>query len=352
MAFQRPTLSDLIERTKADFQSRLTGGGSLLKRSVAAVIARVHAGAMHLLYGYAAFMAKQLMPDTAEKEYLRRWANIWKVTPKAASFAQCTVTFSGTDGVAIPVGTELTRSDGVTYITDSTVTTAGGLGATVTATAKVAGAESSLSGGEILSMSSPIAGISSNVPVSSSGLLSGSDAEDDSSLLGRLLTRIQMPPNGGSKNDYATWAKEVAGVTRAWCYPNYYGTGTVGLTFVRDNATSIIPNPTQVATVQAYIDDASRRPVAAALTVFAPTAVPLNFTISGISDATIRAAIQAELADLILREAIPGGTLLLSHINEAISVAKGETDHVLTAPSANVTTAAGNLTTMGTITWV
>ena len=105
--------------------------------------------------------------------------------------------------------------------------------------------------------------------------------------------------------------------------------------------------------MQTHIDDPSRRPVTADVTVFAPTAVPMNFTIELTpSDATTKAAVIAELEDLILREAEPGGTILLSHINEAISLAAGETDHILTVPSADVTVTTTQISTMGTVTWV
>ncbi len=108
--------------------------------------------------------------------------------------------------------------------------------------------------------------------------------------------------------------------------------------------------PFFTATTSARIGD--RRPVCADVTVAAPIAAPLDLTITltPSSDA-VKAAVEAELRDLIARETEPGGTLLLSHIQEAISIAAGETDHVLTAPSANVTPAAGHITTFGAITW-
>ena len=86
--------------------------------------------------------------------------------------------------------------------------------------------------------------------------------------------------------------------------------------------------------------------------VVAPTAVPLNFTIAVTPNtAAVKAAVEAELRDLIRREAVPGGTLLLSHIREAISLAAGETNYTMTAPSADVALTLGQLTTFGAITW-
>jgi uncharacterized phage protein gp47/JayE len=62
--------------------------------------------------------------------------------------------------------------------------------------------------------------------------------------------------------------------------------------------------------------------------------------------------VQAELTDLFVREGSPGGTILLSHIREAISQATGETDHILTVPAANVVLGAGAIPVLGTVTWV
>lgn len=350
MAFQRPTLPELITRIEADYVSRLTGGGTLLRRAVVKVLARVHAGAMHLLYGFADFISRQIMPDTAEAEYLERWAAIWGITRIAATYTTFDAVFTGTNGTEIPIGTELARDDGTLYVTTETGTIASGT-ATVACTAVLSGSATGLDGGEELSLSSPIAGIDSVATVSGTGINDGDDEEDDDSLLERLLARIRNAPHGGAEADYEAWAKEVAGVTRAWVYPLYLGAGTVGITFVRDDDSgSIIPDVDEVEEVQDYID--SVRPVTADVTVFAPTAVPLDFTISGVSGSAVRAAVEAELEDLIRREAEPGGTLLISHIREAISKAQGETDHVLSSPNADVVSGTAELTTMGTITWL
>ena len=90
----------------------------------------------------------------------------------------------------------------------------------------------------------------------------------------------------------------------------------------------------------------------ALVTVAAPVAVPLDFDIRLTPDSSaIRAAIEAELRDLIFREAVPGGTLLISHIREAISIAAGEVDHVLLAPDEDQTVTAAQINTLGTLTW-
>lgn len=349
--FNRPLLPELIQRVRNDVLSRLSTD-DVLRRTDAEVYARVMGGVAHGLYGFIEWLSKQVIYDTAEAEYLERWCSIWGINRKVAAPAISTVTFTVQAGSLIPSGTLLQALDGVQYQTsaDATVTVPS---ATATITALVPAAAGNRATGQNLTLVSPVVGVQSTA---TAGLLSGgADVETDDALRARLLARIQQPPHGGASYDYTAWALEVPGVTRAWVYPAELGLGTVTVRFVRDNdgtGTAIIPDTGEVAAVQAYID--ARRPVTAQLTVVAPAAVPLNFTIQGLVPATltVQAAVQAELADLLLREAVPGGIILLSHIRAAISAAAGETDYVLTAPLANVTNSTGNMSTMGSITWL
>ena len=116
-----------------------------------------------------------------------------------------------------------------------------------------------------------------------------------------------------------------------------------------DATTDGIPNAATVTTVDAYIQ--ARRPVTADVTVAGPVASALNISINNVEPSTqaVMDAIEAELADLIRRESEPGGTLLVSHIREAISTSAGETDHELTSPVADVTVQATQITTLGTV---
>ena len=251
----------------------------------------------------------------------------------------------------IPINTIVQRSDAVEFMTDAEATISGGV-ASVAVTAVVAGTNSNTAASSAANLVTPIAGVNSAATVNSGGLANGTDTETDDALRIRLLDRIQQPPHGGADFDYTKWALEVAGVTRAWVYAQELGLGTVSVRFVvDDHESSIIPDSTKVTEVQDYID--ALRPVTAAVTVVAPVAVPLDLTITGLSPATstVQAAVTAELTDLLRREAEPGGTILISHIREAISVAAGEVDHALTTPSADVTHSTGEIAILGTITW-
>lgn len=357
MSWFRPTLSSLISRNQADMDAKLVDSSPLLRRSNLNVIARMVAGLAHGLYGAIAYLAKQIIYDTSEGDFLKRWASIWLPTPVIpAAYAVGPVLITGTNGTLVEAGTIFIRGDGVEYETDVDATIVAGQ-AIVAVTAIEAGQAGNAAVGVALNIASPIAGINGTATVHTGGLTSGADEETEASTRARLISRIQNPPHGGARHDYETWALEVPGVTRAWCSPGEMGAGTVTTRFVRDNDDDLIPDPPEVEVVQTYIDE--RRPVTAKGSyVVAPVPELLNFDIALNPDtAEIRAAVEAELRDLLLREAEPErgngeGTILLSHIKESISLAAGEKDHVLHQPTANVTHTLGKMAKFGAITWL
>lgn len=350
MTFKRPTLPEIISRIKGDIETRLSTG-RLLVTGFLSIMATAYAGAVHLLHGHIEWAIKQLFPDTAESEFLARWASIWGVSRTSAVYAGGSVIFTGTDGSIIPSGTRLRRSDGEFFRTDASGEITSG-SVDIAVTPVNAGITGDTEEGTLLELVTSISGIDTSATVATGGIINGADSEDDESLRERLLDRIKQPPHGGADFDYIKWAKEVNGVTRAWAYPLAMGAGTVALTFVLDNEDDIIPDAGKVAEVQEYIEDPSRRPVTADLTVFAPTAVPLDLTISVTpGTAEVKAAVENSIKDLIRREAEPGGTILISKIREAVSIAAGESDNTVTTPSADVTHASAEIATFGVITW-
>lgn len=350
MPFDRPSLSKLVRRGKADIGTRLPGADANLRGSPEEVLAIVLAGMTHGLHGHLKWLSKQVLADLADDDFLRRIGSIYGMEPTAAVAATGQVTISGVNTSVCPAGTVWQRGDGVLYDQDADATISSGT-ATISVTAQEAAADGNADVGTKLTLAAPVTGISSSATVSGSGLTGGSDVETTEAFRTRLLLRLRNPPKGGGPGDYVNWALEVSGVTRAWEYPLMNGLGTVGVRFVRDNDVSIIPDSGEVAAVQAYID--ARAPVTADVQVLAPTAVPLAMTIELTPDTSdVRDAVEAELEDLLRRVAEPGATILLSQINEAISLASGETDHVLTVPAANVTHTANQIAVLGTITWV
>ncbi len=351
MSFERPTLPELVDRVQQDFVSRLELAGAVLRRSVVHVFARVVAGASHMLHGHLDYLGRQIFADTADETFLTRQGGIFGVARNPPEFATGEVTITGTNGTVIPAGTVLIRADGTEYTTDAEETIASGT-ATADVTASVAAEDGNCDAATELSFESPISGADSVVTVAVGGLSGGADLEDVEDYRVRVLERMRSPPHGGAEADYIAWAKEVSGVTRAWVYPSANGAGSVVVRFVRDDDDSgPIPDSGEVTTVQDYIDE--RRPVTAAVTVAAPVAAPVAFTIEVTPDTSdVREAVEAELEDLMRREAEPGATLLLSAIRTAIGNAEGLEDYALTVPAADVTHTTSQIPTVGTITWV
>ncbi len=351
MAFERPTLLELIDRVEQDFISRLQLTAGLLRRAMVKILSRVIAGAAHMLHGHLEFLGRQLFPDSSEDEFFLRQAGLFGFSQNAATFAEGTFTATGDDGSVIEAGSILQRSDGTRYETDSEVTISGGT-VDVGITAVEAGADGTLTDGDTLAFESPATGVDASGTVASADQ-DGSDQETIEELRVRFLEYLQSPPQGGAEADYIAWAKQVTGVTRAWVHPLQLGEGTVVVYFMRDDDVGgPIPSGGEVTEVQEYIE--ALRPVTAAVTVLAPTEVPLDLELSITPDTSeMRDAVEAEVADMLQREAEPGPlTLPLSKIRTAIGITPGLEDYDLTDPVADVTYATGEIATMGTITWM
>ena len=91
MAFNRPSLEQLINRTKTDIETRLEIVNASLRNSLTKVFSFVMAGIAHLLHGHLDWISRQIIPDTAEKEHLRRWASIWGIIPVEGTFCEATI---------------------------------------------------------------------------------------------------------------------------------------------------------------------------------------------------------------------------------------------------------------------
>lgn len=361
MPFTRPTLSDLIARIGGDLRGRLEVLGPLLRRAMADVLSAVWAGGVHLLYGFLDWLSRQLFADTAEREQLLRMAALYGIEPNPATFATGNVTATGTNGSSILAETIL-RLDAVTSYRVTTGQVIASGTATLPVAAVLAGSAANIQAATALTFETPVAGVDVGAVVATGGITGGDDGDAGDAgterVRTRLILRLREPPAGGRDPDYVGWALAAPGVeaTRAWTYPNELGPGTVVVRFVEDDdPVSIFPDAGEVAAVQAYIE--TQRPITAEVTVAAPTSLAVAFTIHVVPDnADTRAAVTAELTDLLARVAEPGdgagrGTVLLSAIRTAVGVASGVTDYTVTVPAANVVPATGQLPVMGVITW-
>jgi uncharacterized phage protein gp47/JayE len=322
-------------------------------------MARVYSGAVHLLYEYLDYQSEQLFAARASVDGLEAIADEYGLSRTAAIKATGQAVATGTNGTVIAANTELQSSAGERYVVDAAVTVAAGT-ATMALTASTEGADGNESAGGTLTFVSPIAGVSTEATIDSSGITGGLDEETDDDLRERVLARKRFPPHGGSEHDYEAWALEYPGVTRAWVFPEYQGVGTVGLTFVMDNATPYIPIAATRALVRGYLvehEDPSTGqtigiPVTAepGLFVFEITEVLLHFLINIYPNtADVKAAVTAELTDFFLREGGPGETIRRSRLSEAISLSLGEGYHEIIFPASDVVVGQTEIYSLGVV---
>jgi uncharacterized phage protein gp47/JayE len=338
MPWTTPTLKDTRRLTRDYVLSQL-GAKAMIPNSALRIMSDAMAGLTHLCFLYLDWLAKQLMPDTAEQEWLDRHGNIWLVNAdgskgrKAATYASGVVEFinnSGNPGAIIPIGTLMTGGNGVQYQT----TTAGEIGSggtgTANAAALTAGSISNLPDGDALNLSPAVPGV--DLAQALGDISGGFDTETDDQLRERILFRIQNPPMGGDLADYVAWAMAVPGVTRAWSACEI-GPGTMTVRFLMDDTYPDnygLPQPADVEMVSDYIN--SKRPVTVIdCFVFAPILFFYNITISNLvtDDPTVRARIETSIRDMEFVRSKPGQTMYRSWVDEAISQAIGEENHEL-----------------------
>lgn len=349
MPLERPRLRDLRDRTQADIKARLPQTSGPLRFNPDVVYGEVLSGHSHLHFGMIDFFGRMGTPMTATGAWLDRWGTFYGVARKRATPSTGVARINGTAAAVVPAELRLALPDG----TELRVTVGGllasGGSADFPLSAVVAGANESASDLPLTLLQS-LPGIDGARLVGS--LTGGADAENEEAYRGRVIARISLPPHGGAEHDYIAWALAIPGITRAWAPPADQP-GTVVVWIMTDDLTpNGIPVAAKVAEVQAAIGLV--RPVTAEPMVAAPTPDPLAVRISRLTPDTplVRAAIAAEIADMLRSRSQPGGTISRSWIWEAVSRATGETSHEITLPAADVTHLAGHIAVLGTITYV
>ena len=284
MAFQIPTMEDVLQRTRQSFKSAMPNSDPWLWPNNIAVSAKVIGERIWEVFHRLDFVQKQAFPLTATGEYLDRHAQAYGLTRGSATFSVGDIVVTGgTPTTIIPAGTVLENSDGIQYRNLSPVTLDSTGGATFEVEALEAGVAANMTFGTPVFFLSALIGLPAEGSVSLTRLVGGgSDLETDESLRGRLLSRLQTPPHAGSKGDYERWAQEIDGVTRVWVSPRAYGPGSVGIWFAMDDSyPDGVPSAADVSAVQSYID--SQSPVGATVTVSAPVPEPIKIHIKGLT---------------------------------------------------------------------
>lgn len=289
--------------------------------------------AMEGLYEHQKWIARQMFADTADIDYLEsKHANPRGIYRNPATTATGTVSFSGTVGSAINVGTEAKTNSGISFVTRAAGVIGAGGTAAIAAQASVAGAAGNQTAGTALTLTSAPAGVQSQATIVA--MTGGTEIETPAALEARVLFNIKMPPSGGARYDYYAWAMAVPGVTDAYVFTGRRVAN--GVDVVIETAGGLAGAPL-IAAVAAYIE--TKRPPGSNVLVGVPTLVNVPVTaslvLSGVLLADvipfINAALQNYFAGLHVGDIVRRVDLI-----KLITSITGVIDVTLTAPAANV----------------
>lgn len=323
MPWNTPALRDVRAQVRDNIRGQLPGADALVPNSVLRVVSDVQGGLCHLTLQYLDWLALQLLPDTAETEWLDRHADIWLVNAdgttgrKLATLAEGSVNIAAFQPyIVIPASSVLIAqgAETGTFITFETLqdVITGMPDAVVPCPVRAVdpGTGGNLIAGDNLAFDPPILNVVGATVVSMTG---GADTENDDDLRIRVLERIRQPPQGGAQHDYVRWAKAVAGCTRAWCTPNEMGIGTVTVRVLFDDLRADNdgwPRYEDLQAVTDYIDTV--RPVAVKdFWVLAPIKQWIDVHLRNLvpdNDET-RAGVEAALLQMLRERAAPGQTI-------------------------------------------
>jgi uncharacterized phage protein gp47/JayE len=353
--------------------SDLPNADGFLRRAVLRVLAWVQAGLAYLHYGYLDWISLQSTPFTSTGEYLEGWAAMapTPVLREAPTFASGPAAWPGMVNTPLPAGTICSRGDGVQYATIADATVGGGGSVAVTVVALVAGSNGNTDSGTPLELGVSIGGINAT-GAATAAITGGADLETDGPLRTRMQESYAAPPHGGNQADFVTWALQVTGVTRAWCAPWIAGAGTVTVFFMMDVSEAAyggFPQGTNGVAAAETRDTAATgdqlavanflyalRAVTMLVYAVAPQASTQAFTLAGLSgiSSAQQAQVSAALTTLFLQKDSPLATTSIeqSDCAAAITAIGGLPSFAITTPSSwPITSAAGYLFTLGTVTY-
>lgn len=364
MSYSVPTAQEWLARMRAAFRKELPGSDAAIWPNNISVTAKVFAGGLFGISGFAAYIARMIFASTApDLDTLKLHGNEYKITLLPAEPASGTIRLTSTGDLTVEAGAIFSRIDGVQYAAVASVSRVGAGDLDVAVTAMADGAEGNALDGAGVTIVSGVTGDA--IGAVYGDIVGGADVEDMESFRARILFRKRYPPHGGAPADYVMWAREVSGVTRVFVERRWAGTGTVRVFILMDRLyPNGIPTPDAIARVRDHIE--AMAPATAVVTVTAPTAVPVSVVVTDMEPDTLaeRENVLASLRDAFLRngrvagsDSEIGGMPFLatpfsfsrSWIWQAVANASGEERHSITTPSGDVALAAGEMAVLGDV---
>ena len=239
MPWITPTLKDTRTLTRDYVLSQL-GAKAMIPNSVLRIMSDAMAGLTHLTFLYFDWLAKQLMPDTAEQEWLDRHGVIWLTNAdgskgrKAATYAEGDLRFEGAQGTIIPIG-EVLR--GPVADVEYQTTVEGEIGIDGFGTGHAVALDGR-HGRQSAGRHQPAICRRGNCGRDADHLSGRHDGRRRARNR-RPIARADpvphsKPADGRQQADYVRWAMAVPGVTRAWAAPEI-GPGTMTVRFLMDD---------------------------------------------------------------------------------------------------------------------
>nr|DAG13201.1 MAG TPA: Baseplate J like protein [Caudoviricetes sp.] len=207
---------------------------------------------------------------------------------RSGTVAQCSMTFTGTQGTVIPAGSVFLTESGLDFFLTETVTIPAQGTATGQLMASQFGAAYNVAAGAITRMYRTIPGLEDYQNQAATG---GNDPEEDSALCARVDEARKRPATSGNGWDYRRWALGVDGVGEVKVVELWDGPGTVGLTLV-DSRFSAVTEKIRAAVEQAV---AEKKPIGASPTVVSAKAIDISITACVALIGTTAPQVQKEL---------------------------------------------------------
>jgi uncharacterized phage protein gp47/JayE len=343
------------ESLKTEMKASLAAGGVSVdtrEGSYTDLLLSTAAYQIYKLYAYFPTLLAAAVPSTASGEFLDSFGAMFGMDRTQGTKATVTVTFSGTDGTAIPQGTVVVSDGGLQYTTDEAVTITGGTAA-VTATAAEVGDAYNAQAGSVTRMLVVLPGVT-GVTNRAAGA-GGSDVETDEAYYGRIHTFLATPVASGNANHYKQWAGEVSGVGHVAVLPLWNGAGTVKV--IVSDPDKLPLDDTIVEAVAAHIE--KERPIGAEVTVVSVEGLSVDISATctledGATADSVAQALSARLEELFAEMELGAGeTIRYNRVLATLLALPGVVDYgemTVNEDTANLTLTTDQVPILGTVT--
>lgn len=316
--------------------------------------ARLYAVAaqVYSLYVQADWAGRQVLPQTAEGEFLDRHAQLRGITRKEAAPATGVIRFTAGETAdaarTIPVGTVCMTAGRVRFeTTEEGTIQPGELTADVPAQAAEAGSAGNVAAGSVVVMAVAPAGVAACTnPEPCTG---GADRETDEGLRERVMDSFRRLPNGANAAFYQREALSFPQIAAASVIPRPRGIGTVDVIAATRAG---VPDEELLAQLADHLQ--SRREIAVEVQVKAPTLSTVTMYLQlkpkeGYTFAQVAAGVKQKLQDWFTGERL-GQDILRSELGDLIYHCEGVANYNIVAPKKDVAGSPEVLPQLGRVT--